>query len=48
VVVVDQDEIPGTGRAVEVALAAVPEFTGDVLVLSGRSTVPSAPRMTRP
>lgn len=35
VVVVDQDEIPGTGRAVEVALAAVPDFVGDVLVLSG-------------
>ncbi|HYP74121.1 MAG TPA: bifunctional UDP-N-acetylglucosamine diphosphorylase/glucosamine-1-phosphate N-acetyltransferase GlmU, partial [Microbacterium sp.] len=35
VVVVDQDEIPGTGRAVEVALAAVPDFAGDVLVLSG-------------
>ncbi len=35
VVVVDQDEIPGTGRAVEVALAAVPDFDGDVLVLSG-------------
>ncbi|MFS0866997.1 bifunctional UDP-N-acetylglucosamine diphosphorylase/glucosamine-1-phosphate N-acetyltransferase GlmU [Microbacterium sp. 179-B 1A2 NHS] len=35
VVVVDQDEIPGTGRAVEVALASLPGFTGDVLVLSG-------------
>ncbi|MFT4052094.1 MAG: bifunctional UDP-N-acetylglucosamine diphosphorylase/glucosamine-1-phosphate N-acetyltransferase GlmU [Microbacterium sp.] len=35
VVVVDQDEIPGTGRAVELALAAVPGFAGDVLVLSG-------------
>ncbi len=35
VVVVDQDETPGTGRAVEVALAAVPDFDGDVLVLSG-------------
>ncbi|EIC07158.1 Bifunctional protein glmU [Microbacterium laevaniformans OR221] len=35
VVVVDQDEIPGTGRAVEVALDAVPDFVGDVLVLSG-------------
>lgn len=35
VIVVDQDEIPGTGRAVEVALARVPDFTGDVLVLSG-------------
>ena len=35
VIVVDQDDIPGTGRAVEVALAAVPDFAGDVLVLSG-------------
>lgn len=36
VVVVDQDEIPGTGRAVEVALDALDaEFSGDVLVLSG-------------
>jgi len=35
VVVVDQDEVPGTGRAVEVALAQVPDFAGDVLVLSG-------------
>jgi UDP-N-acetylglucosamine pyrophosphorylase (EC 2.7.7.23)/glucosamine-1-phosphate N-acetyltransferase (EC 2.3.1.157) len=34
-VVVDQDAIPGTGRAVEVALAAIPDFEGDVLVLSG-------------
>ena len=35
IVVVDQDEIPGTGRAVEMALAQVPDFGGDVLVLSG-------------
>lgn len=35
VVVVDQDEIPGTGRAVEVALGALDDFAGDVLVLSG-------------
>ena len=35
IVVVDQDEIPGTGRAVEMALAQVPDFAGDVLVLSG-------------
>ncbi|WP_353114504.1 bifunctional UDP-N-acetylglucosamine diphosphorylase/glucosamine-1-phosphate N-acetyltransferase GlmU [Microbacterium sp.] len=36
VVIVDQDEIPGTGRAVQVALDALPEgFDGDVLVLSG-------------
>src|SRR5690606_22708510 len=34
-VIVDQDEIPGTGRAVEVALDAIPDFDGDVLVLSG-------------
>ncbi|GAA3942951.1 bifunctional UDP-N-acetylglucosamine diphosphorylase/glucosamine-1-phosphate N-acetyltransferase GlmU [Microbacterium soli] len=34
--IVDQDEIPGTGRAVQVALDALPEdFDGDVLVLSG-------------
>lgn len=35
VVVVDQDEIPGTGRAVELALDALDDFAGDVLVLSG-------------
>ncbi len=34
-VVVDQDEIPGTGRAVEVALPVLDGFAGDVLVLSG-------------
>ena len=33
--VVDQDEVPGTGRAVEVALAQLEAFDGDVLVLSG-------------
>ncbi|MFT4231121.1 MAG: bifunctional UDP-N-acetylglucosamine diphosphorylase/glucosamine-1-phosphate N-acetyltransferase GlmU [Microbacterium sp.] len=33
--IVDQDEIPGTGRAVEVALRQLPDdFAGDVLVLS--------------
>lgn len=36
VVVVDQDEVPGTGRAVEQAIAALPDdFEGDVLVLNG-------------
>jgi bifunctional UDP-N-acetylglucosamine pyrophosphorylase/glucosamine-1-phosphate N-acetyltransferase len=35
VVVVDQDDVPGTGRAVELALAALDDFAGDVLVLSG-------------
>ncbi|MGN8551064.1 UNVERIFIED_CONTAM: bifunctional UDP-N-acetylglucosamine diphosphorylase/glucosamine-1-phosphate N-acetyltransferase GlmU [Microbacterium sp. SLM126] len=34
VIVVDQDEVPGTGRAVELALAALDDFGGDVLVLS--------------
>lgn len=35
-VVVDQDEIPGTGRAVEVAVNALPDdFDGDVVVVSG-------------
>ncbi|MGF3053673.1 bifunctional UDP-N-acetylglucosamine diphosphorylase/glucosamine-1-phosphate N-acetyltransferase GlmU [Microbacterium sp. YY-03] len=36
VTIVDQDEIPGTGRAVQVALDALPaDYEGDVLVLSG-------------
>jgi bifunctional UDP-N-acetylglucosamine pyrophosphorylase/glucosamine-1-phosphate N-acetyltransferase len=34
--IVDQDEVPGTGRALEVALEAVPKaFAGDVVVISG-------------
>ncbi len=34
--IVDQDEVPGTGRALEVALEAVPKaFAGDVVVVSG-------------
>ncbi|MEV7621293.1 bifunctional UDP-N-acetylglucosamine diphosphorylase/glucosamine-1-phosphate N-acetyltransferase GlmU [Microbacterium sp. NPDC089321] len=33
---VDQDDVPGTGRAVQVAIDALPaDFDGDVLVLSG-------------
>ncbi|MGJ0388849.1 bifunctional UDP-N-acetylglucosamine diphosphorylase/glucosamine-1-phosphate N-acetyltransferase GlmU [Microbacterium sp. CGR1] len=33
---IDQDEVPGTGRAVQVAVDALPaSFDGDVLVLSG-------------
>lgn len=36
VMIVDQDEVPGTGRAVEVALAALPEnFAGEVVIVSG-------------
>jgi bifunctional UDP-N-acetylglucosamine pyrophosphorylase/glucosamine-1-phosphate N-acetyltransferase len=35
-VIVDQDEVPGTGRAVELAIAALPaDFDGDVLVVNG-------------
>ncbi|MEO5921896.1 MAG: bifunctional UDP-N-acetylglucosamine diphosphorylase/glucosamine-1-phosphate N-acetyltransferase GlmU [Pseudolysinimonas sp.] len=35
-VVVDQDDVPGTGRAVEVGIAALPDgFDGDVVVVSG-------------
>lgn len=34
--IVDQDEIPGTGRAVEQAIAALPnDFDGSIVVLSG-------------
>ena len=35
VVVIDQDDVPGTGRAVELALAALDGFEGDVVVVSG-------------
>ncbi|PZF56731.1 bifunctional UDP-N-acetylglucosamine diphosphorylase/glucosamine-1-phosphate N-acetyltransferase GlmU [Curtobacterium sp. MCSS17_008] len=35
-IVVDQDDVPGTGRAVEVAVQALPaDFDGTVVVLSG-------------
>ncbi len=34
--IVDQDDIPGTGRAVEVAIGALPaSFAGDVVIVSG-------------
>ncbi|HEY2555926.1 MAG TPA: NTP transferase domain-containing protein, partial [Diaminobutyricibacter sp.] len=34
--IVDQDEVPGTGRAVELAIEALPaDFEGDVLVVNG-------------
>ena len=35
VMIVHQDEIPGTGRAAEQALQALGDFDGDVLILSG-------------
>ena len=35
-IIVDQDDIPGTGRAVELAVAALPSsFSGDILVVNG-------------
>ncbi len=34
-VIVDQDDVPGTGRAVEVAVDALGGFDGDVLVVNG-------------
>ncbi len=35
-IIVDQDEVPGTGRAVEQAVEALPDtFDGDVLVVNG-------------
>jgi len=35
VVIVDQDDVPGTGRAVEIALDSLADFDGDVVVISG-------------
>jgi bifunctional UDP-N-acetylglucosamine pyrophosphorylase / glucosamine-1-phosphate N-acetyltransferase len=34
-VIVEQDDVPGTGRALEVAVAALDGFSGDVLVVNG-------------
>ena len=45
-VIVDQDDIPGTGRAVELALAALPaDFAGDVVVVSGDVPLLDAPTL---
>jgi bifunctional UDP-N-acetylglucosamine pyrophosphorylase / glucosamine-1-phosphate N-acetyltransferase len=47
-VIVDQDEIPGTGRAVEQAVAALPsDFTGDVLVINGDVPLLDADTLTQ-
>jgi bifunctional UDP-N-acetylglucosamine pyrophosphorylase/glucosamine-1-phosphate N-acetyltransferase len=47
-IIVDQDEIPGTGRAVEVALSALPRaFSGDVLVVSGDVPLLNASTLTK-
>jgi bifunctional UDP-N-acetylglucosamine pyrophosphorylase/glucosamine-1-phosphate N-acetyltransferase len=45
-IIVDQDEIPGTGRAVEQAVAALPaDFNGDVLVINGDVPLLDAPTL---
>lgn len=47
-VIVDQDETPGTGRAVEQALAALPgDFEGSVVVLSGDVPLIDIPTLER-
>jgi bifunctional UDP-N-acetylglucosamine pyrophosphorylase/glucosamine-1-phosphate N-acetyltransferase len=45
--VVDQDEIPGTGRAVQVALDAVPDLSGTVLVTYGDVPLLTADALAR-
>ena len=46
--IVDQDEIPGTGRAVEQAVAALPNsFDGTVIVLSGDVPLIDTPTLER-
>ncbi|KIP52040.1 bifunctional UDP-N-acetylglucosamine diphosphorylase/glucosamine-1-phosphate N-acetyltransferase GlmU [Leucobacter komagatae] len=47
-IIVDQDEVPGTGRAVELALAALPaDFDGSVVVLSGDAPLVDGASVTR-
>lgn len=46
--IIDQDEIPGTGRAVELAVAALPaDFDGSIVVLSGDVPLIDAPTLDR-
>lgn len=46
IVFVDQDEIPGTGRAVEIGIGALPaDFDGDVVVVSGDVPLLDAPTL---
>ncbi|KAM9864068.1 bifunctional UDP-N-acetylglucosamine diphosphorylase/glucosamine-1-phosphate N-acetyltransferase GlmU [Leucobacter sp. BZR 635] len=47
-IIVDQDEVPGTGRAVELALAALPaDFDGSVVVLSGDAPLVDGPAVSQ-
>lgn len=46
--IIDQDEIPGTGRAVELAVASLPaDFDGSIVVLSGDVPLIDAPTLDR-
>jgi bifunctional UDP-N-acetylglucosamine pyrophosphorylase/glucosamine-1-phosphate N-acetyltransferase len=46
--IVDQDDVPGTGRAVELAVASLPaSFAGEVLVLNGDVPLLDADTLTR-
>ena len=46
-IIVDQDEVPGTGRAVEQAVVALPDdFEGEVLVLNGDVPLLNASTLT--
>lgn len=46
--IVDQDEVPGTGRAVEQALAVLPsDFDGSIVVLSGDAPLIDVPTLER-
>lgn len=45
--IVDQDEVPGTGRAVELAVEALDGFEGEVLVLNGDVPLLNADTLTR-
>ncbi|MDR5698815.1 bifunctional UDP-N-acetylglucosamine diphosphorylase/glucosamine-1-phosphate N-acetyltransferase GlmU [Agromyces aerolatus] len=46
-VIVDQDEVPGTGRAVELAVDALDGFDGEVLVLNGDVPLLNADTLTK-
>jgi len=46
-VIVDQDEVPGTGRAVELAVEALDGFDGEVLVLNGDVPLLNADTLTK-
>ncbi len=47
-VIVDQDDVPGTGRAVELAIAALPgDFDGSIVVLSGDAPLIDVPTLER-